>query len=81
MQEVVSSGDVFALLSTLAEDTGEVTTTIDDTNLLQLIADKLETTNTLLLRMTNQWDILLAVVIVVIIIAVFYTILKSFTRF
>ena len=73
MQEVVSGGDAVSAAETIVQ-------TIDS-DLLQLIADKLEVTNTLLLRLAERIDFFIAVVVLIVFIAVCYIILKSFTRF
>lgn len=78
MQEVVSGGD--AVAAEVAETVGTIIQTVDS-DLLQLIADKLEVTNTLLLRLAERIDFFIAVVVLIVFIAVCYIILKSFTRF
>lgn len=78
MQEVVSGGD--AVSAEVAETVETIIQTVDS-DLLQLIADKLEVTNTLLLRLVERIDFFIAVVVVIVFIAVCYIILKSFSRF
>lgn len=69
MQEVVSNGDAFMEVVTVANDD------------IILLLEQFEISSTLLLRITDQLDIILAVGIMVIVVGVFYTILKGFTRF
>lgn len=80
MQEVmsVSSGDA---VPTVVQSATETIVQTVYSDLLQLISDKLEVTNTLLLRLAERIDFLTAVIVVIVFVAICYIILKSFSRF
>lgn len=80
MQEVVSvsSGDA---VPAVVQSTAETIVQAVDSDLLQLISDKLEVTNTLLLRLADRIDFLIALIVVIVFVAICYIILKSFSRF
>lgn len=80
MQEVVSvsSGDA---VPAFVQSAAETIVQAVDSDLLQLISDKLEVTNTLLLRLAERIDFLTAVIVVIVFVAICYIILKSFSRF
>lgn len=74
--QVVSSGDAAYLIDNTAD---ALNTQLLDC--LSQISDKLDSITTLSVRLTNQFDFAIALIVTIVFCAVCYIILKGFSRF